>query len=177
MILSKKLLSILALSLTLFGSAQAFDFGGLKEKANSAISENGGSELLNLGKSLYSAFEGNEMATKYAKSLIGSLQMGNYDKVFKYYDKIKAAKLTPDQITAWNDVKNKLSAFVMEQNFDFEDADLTSLVGKAVEALQGNNTESASNYLSKIKNATKLSKEQSSLLSEVQAHLLPIIQD
>jgi len=175
MIRIKTLLSTLTLSLALAGSAQAFDFGGLKDKANSAINENGGSELLNLGKSIYSAVDGNATASKYAKQMMGALQTGKYSKVFDYFDKIKGAGLTDSQLSAWNEVKNKVSGFVMEQSFEFDQEAANSLVGKAVEALNGNNTSAASNYLAKLKNAVSLSSEQKSLLSEIQANLLPVI--
>ena len=166
----------LTLSLTLAGSVQAFDLGTLKEKANSALSSSeGGSELLSLGNSLYSAFKGNETATKYAKSLMGSLQAGKYGKVFDYYDQIKALKLTPAQLSAWNEIKNPLSAVVLEQNFDFETSGLAALVSKATAALKANQVEDAGNYLTQLKKAATLSKEQSTLLQEIQDNLRPLI--
>jgi len=171
----RKFVPALALSIALAGSAQAFDFGGLKDKATSAIEDNGGSDLLSMGKSLYSAFEGNETATKYAKSMMAKLQTGDYGKVFDYYDKIKGAGLTDQQLSAWNDLKNKVSGFVLDQNFSFDDDTLSNLVSKASDALSGNNTASAATYLDKLKSAAGLSSEQKSLLSEIKDNLMPIV--
>ncbi len=167
---------VFTLSLTLTGSVQAFNLGALKEKANGALSSSeSGSELLSLGNSLYKAFKGNETATQYAKDLMGSLQAGKYGKVFGYYDQIKSLKLTPEQLSAWNEIKNPLSAFVLEQNFDFGTSDLTALVSKATEALKENQVGDAGNYLTKLKKAATLSQEQSALLHSIQENLRPLL--
>lgn len=171
-----KLIALLSLTFAALSTAgYAFDFNGLKEKASSAATAGESSQLLSLGKQLYDSFGGNATATKYAKGLMGALQTGKYEKAFQFYDKIKSVKLTPAQLDTWNSIKNPISAFVLEQNFQFDESDASALVEKATEALQANNLESATNYLTKLKKAATLSDEQASLLSEIQENVLPVL--
>ncbi|WP_269524586.1 hypothetical protein [Coraliomargarita parva] len=171
--LAKCLLSIMA-GLGLCAAASALDFGGLKEKAGSVVAENGGSSLLGIGNSLYSVFKGNEIATQSAKGLMTQLKEGQYGKVFDYYDKIQGLDLSPDQLSAWNDAKGAISSYVLEEGFSFDKA-LEGLAAKASEALQSGDTSAATRYLGKLKSAATLTDSQSTLLSQIQAHVQPLL--
>jgi|GEM_PF-1629246 len=155
-------------------SVSAFDIGGLKDKAAAVTEGSSYAQIASLGSSLATAFKGNEKATQYASSLMNSLKSGKYEQAFDYYDKIKSVKLSPDQLAVWNDVKNPLSAFILEQNFDYQESGLADLVSKASSALQGGETTEASNYLDQLKKAAQLNEEQSSLLSQIKKNLLPV---
>ena len=171
----KSLGALLLLSIALSGHTHAIDFGGLKDKAAATTESADGSQLMTIGKTLYSAFAGNETATKYAKGMIGSLQSGKYSKVFDYYDKIKGANLSMDQLTSWNGIKNTVSAFVLKQGITSDDSTTDALIGKATDALEDNNTSEASSYLSKLKSLGTLAKSDTSLLSKIQANVLPLV--
>jgi len=148
-------------------ASHAFKLGDITKGADAIT---GGSELLSMGTELFNSFKGNDMATNAAKGLIDSFKAEDYLSGFKYYDKIKAAGLKPSQLQTWNDVKNPLSAVVLERNFNFEDNGLSELVSKASKSLQGNDVEGATSYLGQLKDAATLTDGQKSLLSEIVAN-------
>ncbi|KRP37254.1 MAG: hypothetical protein ABS34_03750 [Opitutaceae bacterium BACL24 MAG-120322-bin51] len=171
-----RLLSTLALCALTIHTAQAFDLGKYTNKANEAISggSTGSSQLLSLGTNLLKSFQGNEQATNAAKGLIKSFNAEHDLGVFNYYDQIKAAGLKPSQVQTWNDVKNPLSAIILERNFDFKESGLSDLVSKASGALQNNDSTSASNYLGQLKDAASLTSGQQLLLQKIQSNLFPV---
>ena len=103
-----------------------------------------------------------------------TFKTGQYAKAFDYYDQIKDAGLKPSQLQTWNDVKNPLSAMILERNFSFKESGLSDLVNKASTALTNNDTQGASTYLDQLKDATTLTSGQKSLLSSIQTNLLPV---
>ena len=103
-----------------------------------------------------------------------TFKTGQYAKAFDYYDQIKGAGLKPSQLQTWNDVKNPLSAMILERNFSFKESGLSDLVNKASTALTNNDTQGASTYLDQLKDATTLTSGQKSLLSSIQTNLLPV---
>jgi len=165
-------ISITSLALTLVASASAFGLSDLKAKASSAVAGQADlTEVLALGQSLYTSLGGNAAATKYAKALMNNVQKGSYTKALSYYEKIKSANLTPDQLAAWNKVKNPISAFILEQNFSDPSAVGSALLGKAVAALKENDLKDAVNSLESLLEAGKLSKEQLQIVEGIQATL------
>lgn len=165
-------ISLTILAFGLVSSASAFGLSDLKAKASTAVA--GQTELagvLKMGQSLYGSFEGNAVATKYAKELMAKLQSGAYGQAIGYYEKIKSAGLTSEQLAAWNELKNPISAFILEQNFSDVEGAASDLVGKAVTALQQNELQDATGYLSRIKGAAQLSKEQAAVLKGIVANL------
>ena len=169
-------LSFCALSALTINATHAFDLGKYTDKATEAISGGGAgsADLLSMGTDLLKSFSGNEEATNAAKGLMKSFNAENYLGAFDYYDQIKGAGLTPSQLKTWNDVKNPLSAIVLERNFDFKDSGLSDLVSKATSSLQNNDTKGANNYLSQLKEAATLTSGQKSLLQKIQSNLLPV---
>lgn len=170
-----KLLSSALLVFGLMTSAQAIDFGGIKEKAAAAAESASGSQLTAIGKSLYSAFSGNELATKYAKSMTSALQTGKYSQVFDYYQKLKKANLSPEQLTSWNGIKNTISAFVLENGISSDDTAVADLLERTSKVLKENNIGTATSYLTKLKNLGEFSKSDKSLLSQIQENLAPLV--
>ena len=168
-----RLLSLISLLAVTSSPLSAFDFKGLQDEATAAAipSMGGSADYLSLGKQLMDGFSGNELAQKYGKGLLGSMGAGKYTDAFGYYDKIKAAGLTPDQMDVWNGVKNQLSAVMLEGGLSGVDSDL---VGKAADSLNANDVSGASHYLSKLPSAAKLTSGQSSLIQHVKGNLLPI---
>lgn len=156
----------------LFTSATAFAFNlnDITKGADAIAGATGGSDLLSLGTEMFNSFKGNEQAMSAAKGLLDSFKAEDYLGGFKYYDKIKAAGLKPSQLKTWNDVKNPLSAVVLEQNFNFKENGLSDLVSKASGALQKNDVDSANNYLSQLKDAATLTGGQKDLLAEITAN-------
>jgi hypothetical protein len=173
--ISHSLLWTFALTFLLVVQAHAIDFGGLKDKAAAATESAGGSELANIGKSLYSAFSGNELATKYAKGIVNSLQTGQYSQVFDFYNKLKKAGLSPTQLTSWNGIKNTISAFVLENGIDSVDKPVADLIARTSKMLKSNETGTAMNYLKKLGSLDTLSKSETSLVSKIQSNLLPLV--
>lgn len=162
-------------SIAFASTAAALDFGGLKESATGALSGgSSSSDLMSMGSKLLSSFQGNPDAISGAKGLLSSFKASDYLGSFDYFDKIKDASLTPSQLKTWNDVKNPISAMILEKNFSFEDSGLSDLVAKTSSALSGNDVEGASSYLTQLKDAATLTKGQSELLSEIQQNL-PLI--
>jgi|TARA_B110000037_G_C17051793_1_gene478068 hypothetical protein len=167
-----QILSTFAICALSIQAANALDLGKYTNKATEAIS--GGSELLSMGKDLLKSFNGNEPATNAAKGLLKSFNTENYLGAFDYYNQIKAAGLKPSQLQTWNDVKNPLSAIILERNFDFKKSALSDLTRKASTALQNNDSKGASNYLGQLKDAASLTSGQKSLLQKIQSNLLPV---
>lgn len=169
-------LSILAFSALTISTTHALDLSKYTNKATEAISggSTGSSELLSMGTDLLKSFQGNEQATNAAKGLLKSFNAENYLGAFDYYDQIKAAGLKPSQLQTWNDVKNPLSAMILERTFDFKETGLSDLVSKASSSLQNNDTKGASNYLGQLKDAASLTGGQKSLLQKIQSNILPV---
>ena len=166
---------LLTLSLSTFGlsSSHAFSLNDVAKGAD-AITKGGGTgsaDLLSMGTDLFKSFQGNDQAMSAAKGLMNSFKAEDYIGGFKYYDLISKAGLKPSQLATWNDVKNPLSAVVLERNFNFQDNGLSDLVSKASSALQGNDVKSANNYLSQLKDAATLTSGQQDLLKEISANL------
>ena len=140
--------TLFTVSLLILGlsSAPALDLGGLTKKADEITKgATGGSDLLGLGNDLFKSFKGNDQAMSAAKGLLNSFSSQDYLSGFKYYDLIAKADLKPSQLDTWNDVKNPLSAIVLEQNFNFKDNGLSDLVSKASGSLQNNDVKGATN--------------------------------
>ncbi|MFQ3225448.1 MAG: hypothetical protein ACI8Z5_001708 [Lentimonas sp.] len=169
-------LSLCALSALAINATHALDLSKYTNKATEAISGGGTgrSELLSMGSDLLKSFSGNEQATSAAKGLLKSFNAENYLGAFDYYDQIKGAGLTPAQLQTWDDVKNPLSAIVLERNFDFKESGLSDLVSKASSSLQNNDSKGASNYLGQLKEAASLTGGQKSLVQKIQSNLLPV---
>ena len=165
-------LSTFVICLLTFQAANALDLSKYNNKATEAIS--GGSELLSMGNDLLRSFNGNEQATSAAKGLLKSFNTENYLAAFDNYNQIKSAALKPSQLQTWNDVKNRLSAIILQRNFDFKKSTLSTLTSKASTALQNNDSKRARNYLSQLKDAASLTSGQKSLLQKIQFHLLPV---
>ena len=169
-------LSWCALSAFAMSATHALDLSKFTDKATNAISasDTSSADLLKMGSDMLKLFSGNEQATNAAKGLLQSFNAENYLGTFDYYDQIKAAGLTPAQLQTWNDVKNPLSAMVLERNFSFKESGLSDLVNKATSSLQNNDTNGASNYLKQLKEAASLTSGQKSLLQKIQSNLLPV---
>lgn len=155
-------------------SALAFDIGSIADKATDAIAGGGSTDLLGISTDLLKSFQGNEKAMSAAKGLMSAFNAEDYLGAFDYYDKIKNAGLKPSQLQTWNDVKNPISALILDKNFSLKDAELSELVSKASSALQSNDTRSAGDYLNQLKDAATLTPGQKDLLGEIQANLLPV---
>lgn len=151
-------------------TASAFNLDSFS-KATEAVTGGDTSDPLALCTQLLTSFSGNAEATNYAKGLLNSFKAEDYLGAFGYYDKIKSAKLTDAQMKTWNDVKNPLSAIILERNFSYQDSGLADLVTKATASLQGNDTEGASNYLTQLKQAATLSAEQKAIVGDIMANL------
>ncbi|MGB0414702.1 MAG: hypothetical protein ACPGJU_09685 [Coraliomargarita sp.] len=172
--LTALLLSLSLTSLSL-SSAHAFSLNDVAKGADAITKGSSGSaDLLSMGTDLFKSFKGNDQAMSAAKGLMNAFSAEDYLGSFKYYDLIAKADLTPSQLATWNDVKNPLSALVLERKFNFKDSGLSDLVSKASSALQGNDTKSAGNYLSQLKDAATLTSGQKNLLKEISANL-PLI--
>lgn len=171
---SKSVLAACILSVFIVAPIQAFDFGSWGKKATESLS-GGMTDYLKIGKDLYTAFGGNQDLINSAKDLLTAFKAGDYLKGFDFYDTIEAAKLTPEQAEVWNDTKNVLSSFALDKSFEGETGKTETMVEKAVSALQGNDVTKASKYLSKLKQASELSPEQSGILSSVIQHLGPVL--
>ena len=169
-------LSFCALSALTLSTSHALDLSKFTDKATEAVSggDTSSTDLLKMGSDMLKSFSGNEQATSAAKGLLKSFNAENYLGAFDYYDQIKGAGLTPSQLQTWNDVKNPLSAMVLERNFDFKESGLSDLVSKASSSLKNNDTKGASNYLGQLKEAASLTGGQKSLLQKIQSNLLPV---
>jgi hypothetical protein len=167
-----RILSTFAICALTIQAASALDLGKYTNKATEAIS--GSSELLSMGKDLLKSFRGNKHATNAAKGLLKSFNTENSLGAFDYYNQIKSAGLKPSQLQTWNDVKNSLSAIILERNFDFKKSDLSDLTSKASTALQKDDSKGALNYLGQLKDAASLTSAQKSLLQKIQSNLLPV---
>lgn len=165
-----KTLQILLVSTLLLTAtnSHAFKIGDITKGADAITG--GSTDLISMGSELLNSFQGNEQAMSAAKGLMNSFKAEDYLGGFKYYDKIKAAGLKPSQLQTWNDVKNPLSAMVLEKNFNFEDNGLSDLVSKASSSLQKNDADGATNYLGQLKDAASLTDGQKSLLTEITAN-------
>lgn len=173
----KLTLSILLIAALANSTSYGFDLGKYTDKAAEiagGADVAGSADLLSIGSDLYTSFKGNDQAMSAAKGLMNTLKDGKYGKAFDYYDQIKGAGLKPSQLQTWNDVKNPLSAMILEQNFDFKETGLSDLVSKASAALTNNDTKGASSYLTQLKDAATLTSGQKSLLQNIQSHLLPV---
>ncbi|CAA6691794.1 MULTISPECIES: hypothetical protein [unclassified Lentimonas] len=169
-------LSFCALSALTVTATHALDLSKFTDKATDVISgsDTSSTDLLKMSSDMLKSFSGNEQATSAAKGLLKSFNAEDYLGAFDYYDQIKDAGLTPAQLQTWNDVKNPLSAVVLERNFDFKDSGLSDLVSKATNSLKNNDTKGANNYLSQLKEAASLTSGQKSLLQKIQSNLLPV---
>lgn len=163
---AKFLLLSLALVFS-FTNSHAFKISDITKGADAIT---GGSDLLSMGTDLLSSFKGNKQAMDAATGLLDSFKAEDYLGGFKYFDKIKAAGLKPSQLKTWNDVKNPLSAYVLDKNFSFKDSNLTDLVSKASSSLQVNDVDSATKYLGQLKDAATLTDGQKDLLGEITAN-------
>jgi hypothetical protein len=170
------ILSIILLAALTSRTTYGLDLGKFTDRATEAISgaDSGSANLLSIGSDLLNSFKGNEQAMDAAKGLLNTFKTDNFSNAFDYYDQIKAAGLKPSQLATWNDTKNSLSAMILERNFDFKQAKLSDLVGKASGALMGNDTDEASRYLTQLKDAATLTGDQKSLLQNIQSNLLPV---
>ncbi len=166
------LLLTLSLATVSVSAVHAFSLNDVAKGADAiAQGSSDSTDLLSMGTDLFKSFKGNDQAMSAAKGLMNSFYAADYLGGFKYYDLIAKADLTPSQLATWNDVKNPLSALVLERNFNFQDNGLSDLVSKASSALQGNDTKSASNYLAQLKDAATLTSGQKDLLKEIAANL------
>lgn len=144
----------------------AFNLDKFADKATDAMTS-GNNDPIALCTQLINSFKTNPEATSHAKGLLNTFKAEDYLNSFQYYHKIKAAQLTEAQLKTWNDVKNPLSAIILERKFSYQDSGLADLVSKASTALQNNQTDAATNYLNQLKQAATLSPEQKSILSEL----------
>ena len=159
-------LSLILIAALSSGTSYGFDLGKFTDKAAEiagGADSAGSSDLLSIGTDLLSSFKGNDQAMDAAKGLMGTFKSGKFGNAFDYYDQIKAAGLKPSQLQTWNDVKNPISAMILERNFDFKETDLSDLVSKASGALTNNDTKGASNYLTQLKDAASLTGGQKSV--------------
>ena len=165
------ILLALALSTLSLNISHAFSLGDVAKGADALTNGGGSTNLLSMGSQLLGSFQGNEQAMSAAEGLMGSFKAEDYLSAFKYYDLISKAGLKPSQLDTWNDVKNPLSAVVLERNFNFQENGLSELVSKASSALQGNDIQTAGSYLAQLKDAATLTSGQKKLLSEITANL------
>lgn len=118
-------------------------------------------------KQLASTFGFNQLdLAKLAQQGLTALNKGEDVAALGAFDRLGAAKLSPDQLTAFRDVKTLVDVYVLQQNFSAT-PEVASPLGKALMAVKSGDYPNALGQLQAISKSISPTADQKALLTSL----------
>jgi len=156
---------------------------GLKDQFMASLPSSSDATLNEIGQEIATrlgatteSFQGEQGLQDQLTGAVESLLGGQDAEAVGLFGKLGEAKLTPEQKTVYDDLKNSVSAFVVQRNFSSL-SDSTTEVGKIVTALRGGDTATALVQLKEVSSKANLTPQQSELLSGLVDQYTPGLKD